>query len=193
MMNKGLEVIEASRLFGIEGERIRIVVHPQSIAHGFVIFTDGNVKSQLAYPDMRLPIGYALSYPRRLESYSDGAKSARPDREPLWILGARNGDAALRYDFETPDPVRFPCITLAYEALAAAGTMPAVLSAANEIAVNAFVQGRIGFGKISEVIAETMNRTPRGEPSLEGVRVADREAREAAGEIVATIERSSSN
>ena len=105
--------------------------------------------------------------PRRLESYSDGAKSARPDREPLWILGARNGDAALRYDFETPDPVRFPCITLAYEALAAAGTMPAVLSAANEIAVNAFVEGRIGFGKISEVIAETMNRTPRGEPSLE--------------------------
>jgi len=193
MMNKGLEVIEASRLFGIEGERIRIVVHPQSIAHGFVIFTDGNVKSQLAYPDMRLPIGYALSYPRRLESYDGGAKSAGPEREPLWILGARNGDAALRYDFETPDPVRFPCITLAYEALAAAGTMPAVLSAANEIAVNAFVEGRIGFGKISEVIAEAMNRTPRGEPSLEGVRVADREAREAAGEIVATIERSSSN
>jgi 1-deoxy-D-xylulose-5-phosphate reductoisomerase len=193
MMNKGLEVIEASRLFGIEGERIRIVVHPQSIAHGFVIFTDGNVKSQLAYPDMRLPIGYALSYPRRLESYDGGAKSAGPDREPLWILGARNGDAALRYDFETPDPVRFPCITLAYEALAAAGTMPAVLSAANEIAVNAFVEGRIGFGKISEVIAEAMIRTPRGEPSLEGVRLADRQAREAAGEIVATIERSSSN
>jgi 1-deoxy-D-xylulose-5-phosphate reductoisomerase len=193
MMNKGLEVIEASRLFGIEGERIRIVVHPQSIAHGFVIFTDGNVKSQLAYPDMRLPIGYALSYPRRLESYDDGAKSAAADREPLWILGARNGDVALRYDFEIPDPVRFPCITLAYEALAAAGTMPAVLSAANEIAVNAFVEGRIGFGKISEVIAEAMNRTPRGEPSLEGVKLADREAREAAGEIVAAIERSLSN
>jgi 1-deoxy-D-xylulose-5-phosphate reductoisomerase len=193
MMNKGLEVIEASRLFGIEGERIRIVVHPQSIAHGFVIFTDGNVKSQLAYPDMRLPIGYALSYPRRLESYDDGAEGTGPDRDLLWILGARNGDVALRYDFETPDPVRFPCIALAYEALAAAGTMPAVLSAANEIAVNAFVDGRISFGKISEVIAAAMNRTPRGEPGLEGVKLADREARKAAGEIVAAIERSSSN
>jgi len=193
MMNKGLEVIEASRLFGIEGERIRIVVHPQSIAHGFVIFTDGNVKSQLAYPDMRLPIGYALSYPRRLESYDDGADGAGPDRDPLWILGARNGDVALRYDFETPDPVRFPCIALAYEALAAGGTMPAVLSAANEIAVDAFVEGRISFGKISEVIAAAMNRTPRGEPGLEGVKLAHRQARKAAGEIVAAIERSSSN
>jgi 1-deoxy-D-xylulose-5-phosphate reductoisomerase len=191
MMNKGLEVIEASRLFGIEGERIRIVVHPQSIAHGFVIFTDGNVKSQLAYPDMRLPIGYALSYPKRLESRDDDARGGGSDRDLLRMLGARNGDAGLRYDFESPDPVRFPCIALAYEALAAAGTMPAVLSAANEIAVTAFVEGRISFGKISEVIAAAMNLTPRGEPSLEGVKLADREARKAAGEVVAAIERSS--
>src|SRR5581483_10480062 len=189
MMNKGLEVIEASRLFGLEGERIRIVVHPQSIAHGFIIFTDGNVKSQLAYPDMRLPIGYALSYPKRLESAGNGVPYFS---DPLRALGARNGEVALRYDFETPDSVRFPCIGLAYEALAAGGTAPAVLSAANEIAVNAFVEGRIAFGRISEVIATALARTPRGEPSLEGVKFADREARKAAGDVVSAIERSSS-
>ena len=99
MMNKGLEVIEASRLFGIEGERMRIVVHPQSIAHGFVIFTDGSVKSQLAYPDMRLPIGYALSYPKRLESYSDGANERRARSRAALDLGRpeRRGRPALRF------------------------------------------------------------------------------------------------
>src|SRR5581483_6040346 len=112
MMNKGLEVIEASRLFGLEGERIRIVVHPQSIAHGFVVFTDGNVKSQLAYPDMRLPIGYALAYPRRLEGDGSSLSGNGSEVELLRFLGARNGEVALRYEFETPDPVRFPCIGL---------------------------------------------------------------------------------
>lgn len=192
MMNKGLEVIEASRLFGLEGDRVRIVVHPQSIAHGFVVFTDGNVKSQLAYPDMRLPIGYALAYPKRLEGEGAALSQNASETELLRFLGARNGEVALRYEFEAPDPVRFPCIGLAYEALSRGGTAPAALSAANEIAVHAFVEGRIPFGRIADVIAMALNRTPRGEPSLEGVQLADRQARAAAGDAVVAIERSSS-
>jgi 1-deoxy-D-xylulose-5-phosphate reductoisomerase len=195
MMNKGLEVIEASRLFGLEGERIRIVVHPQSIAHCFVLFSDGSVKSQLAAPDMRLPIGYALAYPERLPSFGDPAKTPEPlvagKIDVLRSLGAKQGEAFLRYDFEAPDPVRFPCIRLAYEALAWGGTLPAVLSAANEVAVDAFVEGRIGFGRIPEVIERAMEATPRGEHSLVGVRRADREAREKARALVEVVERSS--
>ncbi len=184
MMNKGLEVIEASRLFGFPGDQIRIVVHPQSIAHGFVIFTDGSVKSQLAAPDMRLPIGYALAYPGRLDSSSAAGNV-------LEMLGAKQGEVALRYDFEAPDPVRFPCVALAYEALARGGTAPAVLSAANEVAVDAFVQGRIAFGKISTVIEQAMEQARPAEADLEGVRSADREARANAQAIVQGIERSS--
>ncbi len=184
MMNKGLEVIEASRLFGFEGERIRIVVHPQSVAHGFVVFADGSVKSQLAAPDMRVPIGYALSYPKRLA----GSPISSSDNV-LHMLGAKDGETALRYEFEPPDPARFPCIRLAYEALAAGGTLPAVLSAANEVAVDAFVEGRLGFGQIPEVIEASMSRTPAHELSLGGVRKADGEARKTAGEIVEAIER----
>jgi 1-deoxy-D-xylulose-5-phosphate reductoisomerase len=183
MMNKGLEVIEASRLFGIDGDRVRIVVHPQSVAHGFVLFTDGSVKSQLAAPDMRVPIGYALGYPKRLAS-SYGAVNG----DVLHILGAKDGQALLRYDFEPPDPGRFPCVRLAYEALAAGGVVPAVLSAANEVAVAAFVEGRIAFGRIPEIIEAAMSRARPEEPSLQGVRTADAEARRAAGEIVGTIE-----
>ncbi len=185
MMNKGLEVIEASRLFGVQGERIRIVVHPQSVAHGFVVFTDGSVKSQLAAPDMRVPIGYALSYPERLKSFGADLSS----NDVLKMLGAKDGETALRYEFEAPDPARFPCIGLAYEALAAGATQPAVLSAANEVAVEAFVSGRIAFGRISEVIESTMNRVRPEEPTVGGVRRADREARKAAGETVDAIER----
>jgi 1-deoxy-D-xylulose-5-phosphate reductoisomerase len=181
MMNKGLEVIEASRLFGMPGERIEIVVHPQSVAHGFVVFNDGSVKSQLAAPDMRLPIAYALSYPRRLPFDDRGG-------DVLQALGAKQGDAALRYDFEPPDPQRFPCVRLAYEALAGGGTLPAVLSAANEIAVNAFVAGRIGFGRIPEVIEGAMSRARPEEDTLQGIRSADRRARQTAGEIVGAIE-----
>lgn len=188
MMNKGLEVIEASRLFGLDGSRVRIVVHRQSIAHGFVLFTDGSVKSQLAAPDMRVPIGYALSYPNRLKSDGDPTLS---DDDVLKSLGAKDGEAALQYDFEPPDSQRFPCIRLAYEALAASGTQPAVLSAANEVAVAAFVEGKITFGRIAEVIEEAMHRVRPEEPTLQGIRKADREAREAAGRIVEAIERSS--
>jgi 1-deoxy-D-xylulose-5-phosphate reductoisomerase len=183
MMNKGLEVIEASRLFGFEGEKIRIVVHPQSLAHGFVLFSDGSLKSQLAAPDMRVPIGYALAFPNRLTSFGE------PDSSVLEMLGAKPGEAALRYDFEAPDPARFPCIRLAYEALSAGGTQPAVLSAANEVAVQAFVEGRIAFGRIPDVIEGAMDRAQAQEPTLRGVRRADREARKTAGEIVETIEK----
>ncbi len=195
MMNKGLEVIEASRLFGFDGDHIRIVVHPQSIAHGFVVFIDGSVKSQLASPDMRIPIGYALSYPNRLQSVGDPpqanpAGSPTPEKDVLRMLGARQGEGSLRYDFEAPDPVRFPCIALAYEALAQGGTLPAVLSAANEVAVEAFVEGRIAFGRIPEVIERAMNETPQGEPSLEGIRLADRQSRKNARAIVEAVERS---
>jgi 1-deoxy-D-xylulose-5-phosphate reductoisomerase len=185
MINKGLEVIEASRLFGFEGERIRIVVHPQSIAHGFIVFADGSVKSQLAAPDMRVPIGYALSYPRRLTSLQGG------DGDVLELLGAKRGETALRYDFEPPDSARFPCVRLAYQALAAGGTQPAVLSAANEVAVGAFVEGRIAFGRIPDVIEGTLDSVRVAELTLSGVRSADRKAREAAGEIVRAIERAS--
>jgi 1-deoxy-D-xylulose-5-phosphate reductoisomerase len=192
MMNKGLEVIEASRLFGFPGEQIRIVVHPQSIAHGFVLFTDGSVKSQLAAPDMRLPIGYALAYPNRLPSVG-GPIADGPPIDVLQMLGAKQGEVALRYEFEAPDPLRFPCVGLAYEALAAGGTVPAVLSAANEVAVDAFVEGRIAFGKISEVIEHTMERTRAAEASLDGVRLADREARVNAQAIVEGTQRSSNH
>ena len=181
MMNKGLEVIEASRLFEMPGERIKIVVHPQSVAHGFVVFTDGSVKSQLAAPDMRLPIAYALSYPKRLPLRGEAG-------DVLRALGAKQGDVALHYDFESPDPERFPCIRLAYEALAGGGTLPAVLSAANEVAVDAFVEGRIGFGRIPEVIDGTMGRARPEEDTLQGIRSADRWARRTAGEIVGVIE-----
>ncbi len=193
MMNKGLEVIEASRLFGIEGERIRIVVHPQSVAHGFVIFSDGSIKSQLAAPDMRVPIGYALSYPKRLRSFGDlvGSPVGAGNDGVLKMLGAKEGDVTLRYEFEAPDPARFPCIALAYEALAAGGTQPAVLSAANEIAVAAFVEGRISFGRISQVIEGAMHAARPEELTLDGVRKADRDARKSAGEIVEAIERPS--
>jgi 1-deoxy-D-xylulose-5-phosphate reductoisomerase len=191
MMNKGLEVIEASRLFGFPGDQIHIVVHPQSIAHGFVVFTDGSVKSQLAAPDMRLPIGYALAYPERLSSLGNLAGSPIVKTDVLQMLGAKQGEAALRYDFEAPDAVRFPCVAFAYQALARGGTAPAVLSAANEVAVDAFVQGKIAFGKISMVIERAMERVQPAPASLEGVRSADREARVNAQAIVEEIERSS--
>jgi 1-deoxy-D-xylulose-5-phosphate reductoisomerase len=179
MMNKGLEVIEASRLFGIPGEQVQILVHPQSIAHGMAVFTDGSVKIQAAAPDMRLPIGYALAFPDRLDAVEGD--------DPLVAAGAHPEAAALRYDFERPDPVRFPCVRLAYEALAAGGTVPAILSAANEIAVAAFVEGEIRFGQIPQVIEQAMAAVPAQALSLEGVRRADSLARDAARSAVKAI------
>jgi 1-deoxy-D-xylulose-5-phosphate reductoisomerase len=185
MMNKGLEVIEASRLFGLPGERVRFVVHPQSIAHGFVVFADGSVKAQLAAPDMRVPIGYALAYPDRLPEPPAGWTGGD---SVLAAIGAAS-EAPLRYDFESADSERFPCVRLAYEALAAGGTVPAVLSAANEVAVAAFVERKIAFGDIPTVIETAMAETGRAESTLEQIRVADRAARAAAERIVQRLER----
>lgn len=177
LMNKGLEAIEASRLFRLPGERVRILVHPQSVAHGMVVFTDGSVKIQAAAPDMRLPIGYALAFPDRL-AQDDVAL------DPLTAVGAHPEASGLRYDFERPDEERFPCVRLAYRALAAGGTMPAVLSAANEIAVAAFVEGEVRFGQIPVIIERAMAKAADEELSLDGVRRADRRAREDARHAV---------
>jgi 1-deoxy-D-xylulose-5-phosphate reductoisomerase len=169
LMNKGLEVIEASRLFGLPAGRIDVLVHRTSVAHGFVVFTDGNVKAQLAPPDMRLPIGYALAYPDRLDD--------RDRVDAFAALGAALEASEARLTFERPDLERFPCLGLAYEALARGGTVPAALSAANEIAVQSFVEGRIEFGAIPDVVRSAMAGTPDEPLSLASVRAADERAR----------------
>jgi 1-deoxy-D-xylulose-5-phosphate reductoisomerase len=187
LMNKGLEVIEASRLFGLPGEQIAVVIHPQSIAHGMAIFTDGSIKAQLCAPDMRIPIGYALAYPDRLVPM---LRTAQHDTGPdavLAALGANQGEGSLRYDFERPDAGRFPCLGLAYEALALGGTMPAVLSAANEIAVAAFVAGKLPFGRIPMLIGRVMQTISPAEVTLETVRAADRVARDRAAELLEEV------
>ncbi len=169
MMNKGLEVIEASRLFDLAPDKIDVLVHRTSVAHGFVLFTDGNVKAQLAPPDMRLPIGYALAYPDRL-----------PAPYPADTLGALGGALAERATslvFHRPDLDRFPCLGLAYAALRRGGTVPAALSAANEIAVRAFVGGTIRFGEIAEVVGYAIDRTPDEPLSLASLKTADARAR----------------
>jgi 1-deoxy-D-xylulose-5-phosphate reductoisomerase len=178
LMNKGLEVIEASRFFSIPAERIHVLVHRTSVAHGFAIFTDGNVIGQFAAPDMRLPIGYALAYPDRLAD--------RLDIDPLVALGGTPDAAATVLGFERPDLDRFPCLGLAYRALREGGTAPAVLSAANEVAVAAFVAGRIRFGDIAGCIASALAAVKREELTLDAVRAADRDAREAAAAAVAS-------
>ena len=176
LMNKGLEVIEASRLFGVPPERIEVLVHRTSVAHGFVVFSDGNVKAQLAPPDMRLPIGYALAYPDRLPDV--GAVDA------FSALGAERDAERARLDFVRPDFERFPCLGLAYEALRRGGTVPAALSAANEVAVEAFVEGKIRFGDIAGVVAAALAGTPDEPLSLTSVRSADGRARSVAREAV---------
>jgi 1-deoxy-D-xylulose-5-phosphate reductoisomerase len=147
------------------------------VAHGFAIFTDGNVVGQFAAPDMRLPIGYALVYPDRLAD--------RIVTDALVALGGRAAEQATTLGFERPDLERFPCLGLAYRALAAGGTAPAALSAANEIAVAAFVDGKIRFGDIAPCIAEVLDALAGEELSLEAVRRADRFARERATVAVA--------
>lgn len=188
MMNKGLEVIEACRLFGMPPERVQILVHPQSIAHGLVIFRDGNLKAQLAAPDMRLPIGYALAYPSRLEGSPAGASPV----EALVAVGGNPGAPGVRYDFERPDLTRFPCVRLAYQAIQAGGTLPAVLSAANEIAVMAFIEGEISFTEIPSLIEAVMDRAPAGVLSVAGIREADRAARALAHTLLTEVSWSSS-
>jgi 1-deoxy-D-xylulose-5-phosphate reductoisomerase len=187
MMNKGLEVIEASRLFGQPGERVLIAVHPQSIAHGFVLFTDGSVKGQLCHPDMRIPIGYALAYPDRLCHPEPVEGAPNSSQDVLCILGGQPEVSALRYDFERPDFERFPCLRLAYQALARGGTAPAVLSAANEVAVKSFVEGKVRFGEIARIIETTLERVAHRDATLPYIREADSDARLAAAEYVEDI------
>jgi len=169
LMNKGLEVIEASRLFGVPGARIDVLIHRTSVAHGFVVFTDGNVKAQLAAPDMRLPIGYALAYPDRLDDRRRGPALA--------ALGAPEDALGATLAFASPDRERFPCLGLAYEALRRGGTVPAALSAANEIAVAAFVRGEIRFGDIPSVVRSAVDGTPQEPLTLDAVRASDQRAR----------------
>ena len=169
LMNKGLEFIEARFLFGLAPEKIEVLIHPQSIIHSMVGFVDGSVLAQLGIPDMKGPIGFALSYPERLPHKLD-----YPDFTALANLS-----------FETPDLVRFPCLALAYEACRQGGTMPAVLNAANEVAVHAFLQHRIAFTDIHRIIDQTMTRhawVPH--PDIEAIRAADRLARQTAEEAI---------
>ncbi|PWB40848.1 MAG: 1-deoxy-D-xylulose-5-phosphate reductoisomerase [Rhodocyclales bacterium] len=165
MMNKGLEVIEAHWLFNAPPERIEVVIHPQSVIHSMVEYADGSVIAQLGNPDMRTPIAYALGFPERIEA----------GVEPLDLcrIGTLN--------FERPDFQRFPCLRLAYEALSEGGNAPAVLNAANEVAVEAFLGGNLGFTRIPRVIAQTLADVPWKEVgSMEDVLAADGVAREVA-------------
>ena len=169
MMNKGLEVIEAHWLFDAAPEVIEVVLHPQSVIHSMVAYTDGSVMAQMGNPDMRTPIAYGLGYPERIAS----------GVAPLDLI-----DIA-RLEFERLDRARFPCVDLAYAALRAGGTASAVLNAGNEIAVAAFLDGKVRFTDIPRVIAETLERVKSGTVSiLDDVLEADREARAVAGNIV---------
>ncbi len=163
LMNKGFEVIEAKWLFGVKPEQIQVVVHPQSVIHSMVQFEDGAVKAQLGVPDMRLPIQYAFSYPRRLKASFD-----RLDFFKIKDL-----------TFERPDTERFRCLALAYEALNKGGNMPCIVNAANEIANRAFIEDRVSFHRISEIIEQAMNHMPfSNDSALETYLTTDKETRQ---------------
>ncbi|MGM0594852.1 MAG: 1-deoxy-D-xylulose-5-phosphate reductoisomerase [Pseudomonadota bacterium] len=169
MMNKGLEVIEACWLFDTSPDDIQVVLHPQSVIHSMVEYADGSVLAQMGNPDMRTPIAHALAWPERIDA------------------GVASLDmfAVARLDFEAPDLERFPCLRLAMEAMARGGTAPAILNAANEVAVEAFLQHRIGFTHIARLIEQTLQQVPdRAAGSLETIFADDRQARGVASELV---------
>ena len=173
LMNKGLEVIEAHWLFGVRADQIDVVIHPQSVVHSMVELVDGSLVAQLGVTDMRLPIQYAFSYPERW---------AGP-MASLDLVGAG------RLEFEAPDAEAFPCLGLAYRALEAERSLPVVLNAANEIAVAQFLDRRLGFTSIPQVIESTMNaHRPAGVATLSAVREVDRWAREYAQEMARAVE-----
>jgi 1-deoxy-D-xylulose-5-phosphate reductoisomerase len=173
LMNKGLEVIEAYWLFGVGADQIDVVIHPQSVVHSMVEFTDGSILAQLGVTDMRLPIQYAFSYPERWPA-------------PLPPLDLA---AAGRLDFDVPDTEAFPCLSLAYRALEAERSLPVVLNAANEIAVARFLEGRIGFTAIPQVIARAMDvHRPAEVSTLAAVRAVDAAARAHALDIARGLE-----
>ncbi|MDG1782787.1 MAG: 1-deoxy-D-xylulose-5-phosphate reductoisomerase [Porticoccaceae bacterium] len=174
LMNKGLELIEACWLFDVPHDQIDIVVHPQSIIHSLVQYVDGSVLAQLGNPDMRTPIAHALAWPKRINSGVSDLNLAE----------------IAKLDFEEPDLVNFPCLGLAYEAARVGLDAPVVLNASNEVAVQAFLDGRIGFTQIAEVVADTMARAIFKEPdSLSGVQESDKEARATSAEIILRVER----
>jgi 1-deoxy-D-xylulose-5-phosphate reductoisomerase len=173
LMNKGLEVIEAHWLFGVEAARIHVLVHPQSVVHSMVELIDGSLIAQLGITDMRLPIQYAFSYPERWET-------ALPQLDLV---------RAGRLDFDMPDTRAFPCLRLAYRALEAERSLPVVLNAANEVAVARFLEGRIAFPSIPYVIERTMDAHASAEvATLAAVRAVDRWAREHAEDVVRGVQ-----
>jgi len=168
-MNKGLEVIEAHWLFGIEAEKIDVIVHPQSIIHSLVQFTDGSLKAQLGVPDMRLPIIYALTFPARVVT-----ELPRPSLAEIGSL-----------TFEAPDTIRFRCLPLARMAIKSGGNMPCALNAANEVAVAAFLQEKIGFNDIAATVEHTMEYTTiNNEPSMDVYEETDLKSRGIAMEYI---------
>jgi len=172
LMNKGLEVIEAKCLFGVSQERIEVLIHPQSVIHSMVSFKDGTVMAQLGIPDMKAAIAYALSYPERLS-----LEQPLPDFTEIGAL-----------TFERPDLNKFPCLDLAYTACQTGGTLPAVLNAANEMSVQAFLKQRIPFIKIPEIIEKTMeNHSLVTNPCFDDLLESDRWAREQARKLIHRI------
>ena len=174
MMNKGLELIEACWLFGTRPERIQIVIHPQSVIHSLVQYVDGSVLAQLGNPDMRTPIAHALAWPERLSS----------GVSPLDLF------AVGRLDFEPPGLDRFPCLALAIQAAESGGTAPTILNAANEIAVAAFLMGRIRYTAIAPLVGATLERLPAqavNRDGLESLLEADRQARAMAEQLLPTL------
>ncbi len=169
MMNKGLEVIEAHWLFDVPADKIEVVIHPQSVVHSMVSYVDGSVLAQLGNPDMRTPIAHALAYPERISS-------GVPPIDLIQIA---------QLSFERPDFLRFPCLKLAYDALQAGGSAPAIMNAANEIAVQAFLDSRIGFRVIDQLIARVMDAMPSvAITDIESVFAQDRCARELANSFI---------
>jgi len=170
MLNKGLELIEACWLFNAKPDQVQVVIHPQSVIHSMVEYVDGSVLAQLGNPDMRTPIAHALAWPERIVS---GVSS-------LDII------ATARLDFSAPDYERFPCLRLAHQAATRAATAPTILNAANEVAVAAFLQRRIRYDQISQVIASVLDKQEVIEPdSLELVIASDQKARELAQSVIA--------
>jgi 1-deoxy-D-xylulose-5-phosphate reductoisomerase len=174
MMNKGLEVIEAHHLFQLPAEQLDVVVHPQSIIHGLVVYRDGSVLAQLGSPDMRTPIAYTLAWPERM------AAPVQP--LDLALIG--------RLTFEAPDEERFPALRLARASLRQGGAAPIILNAANETAVRAFLEREIGFLDIAGLVERTLEMMPhRAVASLDDVHSCDAEARAVAGRLLGTAAR----
>ena len=173
MMNKGFEIIEAKWLFDLKPEQIEVLVHPQSVVHSMVQFRDGSIKAQLGKTDMKLPIRYAFSFPER------------------WVSNDErfSFNNIAQFEFKQPDTTKFPCLTLAYEAMKKGGNMPCILNAANEVAVNAFLNNRVRFTQIPKVLVSTMERHCFiTKPTFDDYLSTNKEARIIASEIIASLD-----